>query len=50
MDVFFVNFRKVERGSVWMNQRHLENQHGDPHFLHILIGNGLKIVSTKFEI
>ena len=32
------------------DQRHLENQHGDPQFfLHFLIGNGLKNVSTKFE-
>ena len=32
------------------DQRHLENQHGDPqYFLHFLIGNGLKNVSTKFE-
>ena len=32
------------------DKRHLENQHGDPQIvLHILIGNQLKNVSTKFE-
>ena len=32
------------------DQRHLENQHGDPQFFfHILIENGLKNVSIKFE-